>query len=757
MDGHEDLPDWIKEARSWSGTNVRADRHIPGSPADRPLRRFTRHLVFIGCGLLLGVLGALLLSAFKSELRLRGLVAALGLGAGVLLALFVLQGCFGLMERSVSVRVAAAAGWVRQGLNSALVFGMSCSLPCLLLVAAEAFGPPEGYVKRIGARAEEREKVVAQEADQQRKRIEEREKRAARQAEEQEKMAAREADEQRKRAEREAEERKRQAEEAARENEKRSKDAADFIVGSSGVPLIAIQMKGVRSSPQFVVCAKEPDERAGEFLARAWKARIPVLGNEAALPLARRLFVRCAPGQTIQGDDASSLFQLAQFRWRVPTNTTLVAFLEKGSDQRRAGHLLKDMDDRFVFCDLVPKARLVRVPVSDASSPDESFQTETLSRREHVQPGSDVQRLTERSLKGSADCLEYLLYGMLARLQAKTTEGVQWPIRPCLFVHRVTVEHNLQVKILQQLKQDVKAGRSELARALEDLKRTEGGFRSGNWLADIIQTVAEYRKEKERELHNRQLSEEIRSLREEEFRSLTDQLELLEGLFDTRKWLKKDIHRLLSRADVAIVERADHATGFYATVSEGEKWVRPKAEDAIPDGLVHATHLLLTEIDKPHHTGTYHLAMRLVDVRTGEIVWADNGDHLIPGKQFFVPRTKSSTGSGDAATIAGRWRCPGTSAVIEVKETNDRIHVSLVSHAFFERFELFARRRGRQCSVTSCYVTFKDDRFSRQHAISAEMKVIDESHLELSSQRAIGMGRVGVMFGPLEKVVFEKE
>ncbi|MDZ4687793.1 MAG: hypothetical protein SH850_22200, partial [Planctomycetaceae bacterium] len=43
-----------------------------------------------------------------------------------------------------------------------------------------------------------------------------------------------------------------------------------------------------------------------------------------------------------------------------------------------------------------------------------------------------------------------------------------------------------------------------------------------------------------------------------------------------------------------------------------------------------ATHILVAEIDEPEGPGRFRLSMRLIDVRTGQVLWAANGDETAP-------------------------------------------------------------------------------------------------------------------------------
>ena len=74
--------------------------------------------------------------------------------------------------------------------------------------------------------------------------------------------------------------------------------------------------------------------------------------------------------------------------------------------------------------------------------------------------------------------------------------------------------------------------------------------------------------------------------------------------------------------------------------------------------MLDATHLLLSSIRRPHAQGTYELSMRLVDARTGRIVWEDLGDRRFTDVMLTVPPETNAQSVADKQVLKSESSSP---------------------------------------------------------------------------------------------------
>lgn len=671
------------------------------------VRRYAGLAAITGSGLLLGALFALVLSASKKDIHFQGLVVALAWGGGVLVGLIVLRGLVSLLEAFASGRSALAVDRLRRWSGAAVLLGAGSFVVCALLVGAEAIHPEDsGFVNRIL----DRQKAES---------------------------------------------------DAAKDKEiadaRKIWTSADFFLVNPSHRALAIKNESSdRRAPRFKVVAKAAEAEAQKPLELAWDHSIAVLGTNPAL--ARRLFDRYNADQPIDAGDTSTLHQLTIFRRIMPKpQTRLVEVVDSTTRQRRFGHLLPDLGQGQLFCDLVPKANTALGHITETTRDEELFLTERVA-------GTDAKEVPRWQLEQSADYLQYGVYFTLSELQNSIMNSDDW-LRPRVFVDEVVIEHDQQNSLIESINRKISKLREGKRTAQVQIlmpQRPEVEMRSATGLAAILSVLGEQVREYREEMSKKKLAEDVVRDIEKELQELENDRTSLVRLAEISRQVDRDLLSLLVRTGVAVVDRPQRARGLYCD-STGDKWERPTADVAVHDNLVQASHLLIASIDKPEKGGSYHISLRLRELRSGEIRAFTHGDrHVLGYRPFDAPMPTVSAIPPVAAApkpllLEGQWRCKSSNVSVRVSESNKRIHVSLVTpHDRLEEFELFASRDDKRVDVSNCYLVFKAASGS-QIPRNAEMKILDDNHIEIAYQAVDIVKRKLVYADNMVRLVFEKQ
>ncbi len=90
-------------------------------------------------------------------------------------------------------------------------------------------------------------------------------------------------------------------------------------------------------------------------------------------------------------------------------------------------------------------------------------------------------------------------------------------------------------------------------------------------------------------------------------------------------YVEDEVYDKLTKLAIPVVERQQ----IQAVLDESSfgKPLSPGAQEGISQ--LGATHLLFVDLKKSQEGGPYHLALRLTDVRRGDVIWAQSGERLI--------------------------------------------------------------------------------------------------------------------------------
>ncbi len=659
----------------------------------------------VSAGVLIGLLTALVLSTSKPHIGMLGIVLFGVLVAVGLLMVFAARGGMSLYLASRRESPPGLRQQIAAGLTMMLLFMASYFAACAILVALEAVSPAEGVVRYIANRGARRrlaaeEKVArAARGESQRQWVEEQralhEERAAAQL---------------------LRTQQQQAAEKLLAAEQTAWRTADFLLVNPTHRALAVRWSGTADQPQYLVMAKSDETAIKDRLKTAWAEGIPVVGDDPAFT--RRLFDRYEHGQQLNADEARSLHHLSKLRPLVPNHTKYVSFVDQQTKTQRIGHFAKGSEDEFVFCNLLPKRSLVS-SLDETTEANFSIETVPLA-------GLKVTELSDHQLRLQADFLEYAVHTMLAQLQAHLAQNTTYALRPCIFVDSVTIEENVQDQVLQKLEANLAAakyGKREAIRGNPD--GASYGYESSAGLPAIVRALAITVRERERDLANRSVRDSLRQDYEREIVALKAEIEEINLLLDTSRQITRDLRRLLVQSGMTVVERSEKAKAAYNRVN-GNKWLRPEADAAIQDGLINATHLLIAEIDRAVDAGECQLAMRLIDVRTGAILWADNGDREM----------KRLTNAANSPTsLSGVWVSQDQRTRLQLIENKGQLTASLVSDNDLVAFTLSGSRIGDSVYVDHCSVVLTNDPARQSVAVSADVKLVSANRIDIYAPR----------------------
>ena len=441
---------------------------------------------------------------------------------------------------------------------------------------------------------------------------------------------------------------------------------ADFVMVNPTHVAVAVKQLSRDDIPLYRVAAKVDGPLAEQAAALAWDLRKPIVANDPALT--RRVFASVPVGEKIGESLAAQVLPFRQPRSLLPAASRLVVFHDLRSSKRRVGHLLKQKDTGFEFCDLVPARNAHGPDRLDAAAADQAaFRTEFVAQ-DLIQPGTFRPDPGEFDLRAAVDFLDLCLYQVLKTLQSQPEGHIH------VVVDQVVPDISIGLELLGQQQQHV-ANQTSTLRTQHEQGRT--GLQQGDaityeqymntltsqalqlngpesWWDAIMNAVKGVNSERDalraelrtlRETLQGERSTRLKSFEErerliearltaleEEANWLAEQTRKLNELRDQLNRLASEIRGRLSRSGVPLLDRSEHAAKVARSLG-ADSWIPPKGMDAAANGLIGASHLLLTSIRKPERRGRYQLSMRLVDVRTGAILWEDQADRYDTSEQ----------------------------------------------------------------------------------------------------------------------------
>lgn len=693
-----------------------------GPTAGRGLGRFLGIGLLVLVGIVLGVVTALLLSRFKQDMGPSGPVLVLLGLAVVFVGVLAVGGLMRLVHNYLPAGLQPVAGGLRRCIRGTAVIGAGCLAVCVVGVVAEAFGPPEGHVRAYLTRREAGQQAAQEQAAQE--------------------SARKERAEQDKRD---------QDAKAALVKEDQTWTGAHFILVSPKSRAVAVRAEGDPDSPRLTVLARAAGDQTDDRLRQAWGSAVPVVGDKR--PLTLSVYEGYLPGQQLKDTDAETLSRAVRSRPLVPAGAERVSFPGAGG-KRRVGHLLKEDGNKWVFCDLVPRANLA----ARAARPGSAFEEEIMPAPAGAQRG-----LSRDRLRTEADYLDFAVYDMLARLEAGTARDGPLPVRPSILVAPISIE-SVVLPWVKDLKDRIRAvrgkGIEEQLRAIET-NREAYRYEHSTGLAALMSIASDFVREARREDTARGLAAQAREDREREAKALEAEIGLIEYYQKLAHAVDDGLKKRLTDAGLPVVERPAHPDELFE-VADGKVWARPAADKAVANNLVQASHLLIPQLRREGgRTGTYHLSVRLVRVQTGEITWTDDGDWAVPDgirrPEPPKPPVSPDPGTGTLKTpmpLTGVYRHATTGMTISVSETGADVKVTLVSSTLLDRFDLYATRSGNTLTVKNCTQVFLKDR-KRQHTVEARMRILNPKALEVLVRAPDP--KTGRLDPTFQTVVFEKD
>jgi hypothetical protein len=168
--------------------------------------------------------------------------------------------------------------------------------------------------------------------------------------------------------------------------------------------------------------------------------------------------------------------------------------------------------------------------------------------------------------------------------------------------------------------------------------------------------------------------------------------------------------------------------------------------------MLDASHVLMTSVRRPRGQGLYELSMRLVDTRTGVILWEEQGDRLVSGLRGNIfPSAGKVSRSKD---LSGIWRDPVLLNQFEVTDDGENVSIKLIRSDHISEFELRGHFVDDIVRVDSCFIRFKAG--NRRHSIDATIKQITEKKYEIRHDTIAVNGYGAVYRGPRQTFIMER-
>ncbi len=423
-------------------------------------------------------------------------------------------------------------------------------------------------------------------------------------------------------------------------------DEADCLLVNPGHKVIGLRIRNPRTNPEFQVVAKVNDDEQGEFspstlIQRAWEKRLPILANDPQL--ARRVFNEISESEVLGGDH----YALVKNYWQPARYVSIrkpVVYTDASTHRKRYG-ISHGIDQQgLFFSDLIPaRSETVATTQGHISKETDPYVVERIDKSANIKAGTDPKELLEHELREGADRLDYFLFSMLRKLQYQQQISVSlYDMRaPSIYVDQASPDATYADQRLTQIREKVKDFQSDLKTQVE---------RSVNMhdtaISSVVEKFAGVFTTANRELERQSMRAEMRDLYKRELSELKTEVRQLELLLEQQKSLDGEIRSRLIRTNMLLVERSDAFLKLAArerlirTQNDTNQMVTQKGltgAEALDAGMLDATHILLTSIRRPHAQGTYELSMRLVDARTGRIVWEDIGDRRFSDVILTVP------------------------------------------------------------------------------------------------------------------------
>ncbi len=714
-------------------------------PADVPVPGLTGPVVAAVCGLLGGVVLTLILDVHRPDVGLLGFVLLTALGGVALLAAGVTRAVLGVVAAGrPGVLTAHARYWA----GVAVAFAAGGFLPCVGGTVAEAVGPPEGYVKQAADRRDAREREVALAA----KAKADADKKAAEDKDKADRLVAAQKQREKERADLIEAQRqfalKLENEKKAQEEWERAWKKADFVLLTPGAQAVAVRAEPGQLAPRFTVLNKAGGQDLELPLRFAWEANVPVVANVPP-NLVGPIFDANAPGQAVGLGQAQQLNNVARFRQLLPPPGPYVSFRDNVTTRPRVGHLLRDDGDAIEFCDLLPREK----PAGGLDS--NPFRTETVKRADVT----DYKTVAEGHLdRSGADTLDYFLFRALEKLQDKFVNNAGFQLRPCLYVDEVYILSEARAALVDRIAsrdEKLRKERWEAMLAPVTVSVPKHVHQETTSVIERLSGEADWWKNK---LQLAQVSAQQRLEIEQELLALREKRVLVDGLSREGHSLVEDMNKKVTAAGIPIIDRSARAQALLFQFGGNNQWARPNAAAAIPAGLNQATHLLLADIGPPQAGGSYRLSMRLIDVRTGQMLWTDHADRdVYRGNMFDLP-------GKNPVPLVGEWVAQGSKAKLKIAESGQIITTSITfpARVVFKSADLVAERNGNSLRVTQCNVSYNPGLGYRPglHAYRAEFRILDPNRIVISTQvPAIGTrGPNGwpVLSEELDPAVFER-
>jgi hypothetical protein len=527
-------------------------------------------------------------------------------------------------------------------------------------------------------------------------------------------------------------------------------ESADVILVSPGSRAVALRSSRDPKKAEFTLLNAAQNSDVPTALTKAWAAKVPMIADP---DLARQIAEKVAAGQKVSIQDADQVDRKVRFRPVLPVKLPLVTFKDKLSNQSRFGHLAGTMDDTFTFVKLLPR----RDYSSGAGALP--YQTETLAKSSVA----NYRTITEDELSKSADRLDYMLYRAMSDLQAKAgvDSADSWQVRPHIYVDDVYVRESVQSDLVREIQAQIRSLKSDkLSRLQNPTEAARLNSIEGTGLIPALAVIlGDYLNELRRAREAKSRDEAAQRLIDEEIREQQERLDQVKRLGQAGVELKEDLHKRFTEMGIPVPDRSARTASCYLKLDpKGTEWVgtRPGASEAFRSGMDQASHILLADISPPRGTGSYHLAMRLVDFRTGSIVWSDNGDREVFAGNPFIPN------GTPPIPLAGVWKCAGNPMSLRVTEKDRDITFKMIAPgAEFTEFEILGKRNGNAIKVTTCFVVYQPQlkMAAGNHPRRAEVVIVNDKKIIVKAQTDQGRTRDGkpILSIPLAEMIFEKK
>lgn len=412
-------------------------------------------------------------------------------------------------------------------------------------------------------------------------------------------------------------------------------DEADCLLVNPGHKVIGLRIRNPRTTPEYQVVAKVNEDEQGEFspsvlIKRAWEKRMPILANDPQL--ARRVFNEVGESEVLAAEHYSLVKNYWQPARYVSTRKPVV--YSDASTQRKRYGISHGLDQQgLYFSELIPaRSEGGASPQGQYITEADPYVVERIDRTTNIQPGTVPRELLEHELREGADRLDYFLFSMLRKLQYQQQTSVSlYEMRaPSIYVDEAAADAAFADLRLEQIRKKVSQFQTDLKKEVERTVNMQDTA-----ISSVLEKFAGVFITANRELERQTMRAEVRELFMKELSVLRSEVRQLELLLEQQKSLDGEIRSRLIRTNMILVERSK----LFLNLAARERMIRTHNDanqtvtqegltgaEALDAGMIDATHILLTSIRKPSAQGTYELSMRLVDARTGRILWEDIGD-----------------------------------------------------------------------------------------------------------------------------------